>query len=61
MSKIIKYGVKLTYYRTQEFNAWVYENDRFETTDHVEALNKCDEYTARNPDGIYVVEEIPND
>lgn len=60
-----KYGVMLVGYRGdsssawQQFNMWIYiGGQRFETLDAEEAKKVRDEYTAKNPNGLYDVKII---
>ena len=60
MENTVKYGVKLWFLYGTEYNSWVYDSAtvRFETTDHLEALDRCDAEQALRPNAVYIVSEI---
>ena len=58
----MKYGVKLITYKDQVFNTWIYDDkDPFITDDLNQAKLLCEEFSGRNPGGLYQIIEISDE
>lgn len=53
----MNFGVKLLSYNGQQFNAWVYKDDKVYLLSNLDEANKVlADYKSRNPNGNYIVE-----